>query len=75
MKAWMIIGVILIVVGAVGLIYGGITYSSHTSTLDFGGVKIQADQKHQIPLPPIVSGVVLVAGVIVVLVGRRKRSV
>jgi len=74
MKAWIIVGIILIVLGAVGLIYGGITYSSHTSTLELGGLKIQADQKQQIPLPPIVSGVVLVAGVIVLFAGRRNRS-
>ncbi len=75
MNTWVIIGIILIAVGAVGLIYGGITYSSHTSTLDLGGVKIQADEKQQLPLSPILSAVALVAGVIAVFAGRRKKSV
>ena len=73
MKVWTIVGVTLIVIGAVGLIYGGITYSSRTNTLDFGSLKIQANEKQQLPLSPFVSGGILVTGIVVVLAGRRKR--
>lgn len=74
MNVMTIVGVVLIVLGAVGLIYGGITYSSKTSVVDLGSLKIQADQKQQISLPPILSGVAVVVGIALVVVGRRKPS-
>ena len=74
MKAWVIVGLVLIVIGLVGLVYGGITYSSRTDEIEFGGLKIQANQDRQLPLPPIVSALVLAAGVGAVVWGRRKRS-
>ncbi len=68
------IGIALIVLGAVGLIYGGITYSSKSDVVNFGSLKIQADQTKQLPLSPILSGAILVVGVVMILLGRRRRS-
>ncbi len=70
---WTILGLALIVLGIAGLIYGGITYSSQSNTLDLGFMKIQADQKQQIPMSPILSGVSLAAGIVAVFIGRRNR--
>ncbi len=72
MKSYTLIGIILIVVGAIGLIYGGITYTSKKDVVDFGGVKVQAETKEQIPLSPILGGTAVIAGVILVVVGQRR---
>jgi hypothetical protein len=69
MNTLTLIGMILIVLGAVGLIYGGITYTSKKDVVDIGALKIQVDQKEHIPLSPIFGAVAV--GVELVIVGRR----
>ncbi len=73
MNTLTIIGIVLIVLGAIGLIYGGITSSSKTNVIDIGSFKVQADEKQQLPLSPIVSGAAASIGVALVIVGRSKR--
>ena len=69
-----IIGVILIVLGVVGLIYGGITYTSSKNVVDMGSMHVQVDQKKQIPLSPIAGVAAVAVGVILILVGRRRHA-
>ena len=69
-----IIGVILIALGVVGLIYGGITYTSSKNVVDVGSVHLQVDQERQIPLSPIAGAVAVAAGVILIIFGRRRRA-
>jgi len=71
MNTLTLIGLILIVLGAVGLIYGGITYTSKKDVVDMGALKIQVDQKEQIPLSPIFGAAAVAVGVVLVIVGRR----
>ena len=71
MNTLTLIGIILIVLGAVGLIYGGITYTSKKNVVDIGDLKIQVDQKENIPLSPIFGVAAVVVGIVLVIVGRR----
>ena len=68
-----IIGLVLIVLGVIGLIYGGITYTTHKNVANFGPLQIQTEEQKSIPLPPIISGIVLAVGVILLL-ARGKGS-
>jgi len=72
MNTLTLIGIILIVLGAVGLIYGGITYTSRKDVVDIGALKIQVDQKENIPLSPIFGAAAVAVGVVLVIVGRRR---
>ena len=72
MNIMTIIGIILVVLGVVGLIYGGITYTSRENVVDMGSVHLQVDEKHQIPLSPIAGAAAVAAGVIMIIVGRRR---
>ncbi len=72
MKTVSIVGIILIVLGAIGLIYGGITYTSSKDVVDLGAVHLEVDQQKHIPFSPILGGVALGLGVILVIVGRRR---
>jgi hypothetical protein len=74
MNVMTIIGIILIVLGVVGLIYGGITYTSSKDVVDLGAVKLQVDQQKQIPLSPIFGAGAVAVGVILMLVGRRRKA-
>ena len=72
MKTMSVIGIILIALGLVGLIYGGITYTSSKSVVDLGAVQLKVDEKKEIPLSPILGAGAVAAGVILMIVGRRK---
>ena len=72
MKTMTLIGIILIVLGVVGLIYGGITYTSSKNVVEVGSMRVQVDEKRQIPLSPIAGAVAVAAGVVLIVVGRRQ---
>jgi hypothetical protein len=74
MKPLFVIGLILILLGAAALIYGGVTYYTKKDVVDFAGVKIQTEQKKQVPLSPVFGGVGVVAGVVLVIAGRLGSS-
>ena len=67
-----IVGILLIAIGIVALAYGGITYTKHEKIIDAGPLKISAYREKTIPLPPILGGICLVGGIILVLAGNRK---
>jgi hypothetical protein len=68
-----ILAIALIVLGIVGLVYGGIGYNRQTTILDVGGIKATATEHKTIPIAPIAGGLAL-AGGIVLLMGSRRRS-
>jgi hypothetical protein len=72
MKTYTIIGIILIVIGVVALAYQGITYTSREKVVDIGPIQMTADKTKTIPLPPIVGGIALLGGIVLVVVGGRK---
>ncbi|HVT49848.1 MAG TPA: hypothetical protein VHD57_18815 [Vicinamibacterales bacterium] len=74
MKLTVIAGVVLIVLGAIALIYQGISYRSRETVLDVGPLHATAERQKTLPLPPVIGGVVLVGGVILVVVGMRRRA-
>jgi len=65
------VGIILIVLGLFGLAWGGFTYTTREKVVDIGPIHATRDEKHHVPLPPIVGAVALIGG-IVLLVARRK---
>ncbi len=73
MKIMMIIGLVLIALGVVGLIYGGITYTSSKDVVNLGSVHLQVDQKKQIPLSPIAGAAAVAIGTTLIVIGRRRR--
>jgi hypothetical protein len=68
-----IIGIVLIAVGLVSLGYQGITYTSRETVVDLGPIKASVDKQKTIPLPPILGGLAL-AGGIVLLVGAWRTT-
>ena len=72
MKAIVLIGVALILLGIVALAYRGITYTTREKVLDIGPLEASRETQKTIPLPPIVGGCSLAAGVVLVLVGTRR---
>ncbi|MFZ2400002.1 MAG: hypothetical protein WAW31_15190 [Smithella sp.] len=72
MKTHTLIGIILIVIGIIVLAYQGITYTTREKVVDIGPIEINADKTKTIPLPPIVGGIALVGGIVLLVVGGKK---
>jgi hypothetical protein len=66
------LGIILVIVGAVSLIWGGVTYIKDRDTVDLGVVKVVSEDKERINIPPVLGVVSLVAGGVLIGVSTRK---
>ncbi len=72
MKTSMLTGIILIVIGIVAFAYQGITYTTREKVVDIGPIHMTAEKTKTFPLPPIVGGVALVGGIVLLVVGSKK---
>jgi hypothetical protein len=72
MKKYTLIGIILIVIGIVAFAYQGITYTTREKVVDFGPIQVTADKTKTIPLPPIVGGIALAGGIVLLVMGNKK---
>lgn len=66
-------GIVLVVLGALALAYQGIRYTTREKLIDLGPLKVTASERKTIPLPPIVGGAALVAGIAMILADRKKK--
>ena len=73
MKPIAIVGALLVVFGVVALAYQGLTYTTRETVLQVGPLKATADRSHTVAISPIVSGGAVAAGVVLLIVGGRKK--
>jgi UDP-N-acetylmuramyl pentapeptide phosphotransferase/UDP-N-acetylglucosamine-1-phosphate transferase len=73
MTATRIIGVILIVLGLTGLIWGGVFWTREKTVLDIGPIEAKAHEREGVPITPVVGGLIFVAGVVLLFVPVRRR--
>ena len=74
MKPAGIVGIIMIAIGIIALAYGGFSYTKREKIIDAGPLQVSADREKTIPFPPILGGICLVGGIILVLAGNRKSA-
>jgi hypothetical protein len=70
-----VIAVLLIVLGLVALAYGGITMTTRDKVVDLGPLEVTQEEEHRLPLPPVVGGVAVAAGIILLVAGAKKSPV
>ena len=68
------VGIILVVLGALALGYQGFTYVSRDTVVDAGPVKVTADREKTVWIPPVVGGIAVVAGLIAIAAGGRRTA-
>ena len=66
------IGVVLVLLGAAALIWPKLSYTQRETLVDVGPVNVTADTQKSVPLSPIVGGVLLAGGAVLIVVGARK---
>jgi hypothetical protein len=69
-----IAGIALIVLGVVALIYGGVTYSSRETVVDFGPIQATATRERTLPLPPVLGALAVAGGAFLLFTGNRRRA-
>ena len=74
MKPAGIVGIILIVIGIIGFAYGGLGWTTEKKDAQLGPLEIRHTEGHGISFPPVLSGICLVGGIVLVLVGNKKSS-
>jgi hypothetical protein len=72
LKPLVLLGIALILLGIVALSYQRITYTTKEKIIDIGQLQATAEREKSIPLPPLLGGLALVAGIGLVAVGYRN---
>lgn len=71
-SSMIILGVILAILGGVALGWQKISYTTRETVVDVGPVKVTADNEKDLPLSPILGGLALAGGVVLIVAGARK---
>lgn len=66
------VGFVLVIIGVVMLIWSGFTYTKREKVIDAGPLQVTADRHKTVNWPPYAGGVVLIAGVVVLVVGKKR---
>jgi len=74
MRPIALVGLVLIVVGLLAFAYQGITYTSRETVVNMGPLHATADRQKTLPLPPVLGGAAVIGGVVLLIVGVRKRT-
>jgi Na+-transporting methylmalonyl-CoA/oxaloacetate decarboxylase gamma subunit len=65
-------GFVLVVLGVLALVYGGISYNRQKTVLDVGPFKATATEQKNVPLSPIVGGIALLGGILLLAVPKKR---
>jgi hypothetical protein len=72
MKTATVVGVLLIALGVISLVFGGVVFQHEEKIVDIGPIEATKTEKKRLPLPPLLGGLALASGVVLVVVGARK---
>lgn len=68
------LGIIVIVVGVIMMIYTGFNYVTTEKVVDIGPIEINQQKSHPVQWSPIVGGILIVGGVLLVAFDKKGRS-
>ncbi|QOY90758.1 DUF3185 domain-containing protein [Paludibaculum fermentans] len=66
------LGAVLIVLGLIGLAWGGFSYTTKEKVVDLGPIEATREKTHSVPLPPIAGAAALIGGIALVVVSKPK---
>lgn len=73
MKPASILGLVLIAIGIIALAYGGYTsFTTKENVAKLGPLEVNKQDEHRVPIGPIVGGVCIVGGIVMLVSGNRR---
>lgn len=66
-------GLVILIVGIVMLIWSGFSYTRREKVVDAGPIHISADKQESVNWPPYAGGILVLAGIVILVVGRERR--
>ena len=70
-----VVGIVLVVLGALALGYGGFTYVTRDTVVDAGPVQVSTDRQQTVWIPPVVGGIAVVTGLLLIATAPRREVV
>ncbi|MDB5135479.1 MAG: hypothetical protein JWP37_2082 [Mucilaginibacter sp.] len=67
------LGVVLMVIGAVMLIWTGFSYTKKEKLIDFGPLQVSVNKKETVNWPPYLGTILLVGGLVIVVTTKKSR--
>ena len=67
-----IVGLTLVALGMVILLWGGFFWTDRDTVINTGSLEVQTKHRKGVALPPVIGGVVLASGILLVLIPRRR---
>jgi len=72
MKPMVWAGIALVVLGALTLAYQGVNYTRRKDVIDLGSIHVTTETQERIPLPPVLGGIAVAGGIVLLVLGGRK---
>lgn len=69
-----VIGIVLIILGILGFVFGGVSFTQSEEVADLGPLEIEKEETRTVPIAPIASGAAVVAGIALVAIGARQKQ-
>jgi hypothetical protein len=69
-----IVGLVLVVLGMVVLAWGGLFWNDRDTVFKAGPIEVQTEEQEGVRIPPILGGISIVAGLVLVLMPQRSRA-
>ena len=66
-----VVGLVLVVLGILGLAYGGVQWTKREKVVDLGPVQVTSEKHKSLPIPPIAGAACLIAGAALIVSGRK----
>lgn len=67
------LGIVFLIVGIVMLIWTGFSYTKREKVVDAGPVHISADKHKSVSWPPYAGGILVIAGIVMLVTDRGRR--
>ena len=74
MKPALLVGIALIIAGALALAYQGFNYSREKDVVNLGSIHVTTETQERVSIPPLLGGLAVAGGLALVVIAARKKS-
>jgi uncharacterized membrane protein YidH (DUF202 family) len=67
------LGIGIIIIGIIMMIYTGFNYVTTEKVVDLGPIEINKQTNHPVQWSPIIGGVLLIGGIVILVLDKKKR--